>query len=171
MKLHSKYLYMLVGFGAGFVLYLAGMTYEVLVHNISIEASFSSIHHFIMPSIVGVLSGFASFLYWRQKKVHFDIHKLLHESEFKYKTAFRTSPDSVNINTMEGIYVDINEGFTALTQYTAQDVIGISSSVINIWAFPDDRQKLIKGLKERGEVENLESVFRCKDGSHKTALM
>jgi PAS domain S-box-containing protein len=95
----------------------------------------------------------------------------MQESEEKYRAAFMTSPDSVNINAMDGTYVDINEGFTKLTGYTRDDVVGVLSSEIKIWARPEDREKLIKGLTGTGAVENLESLFRCKDGSMKTALM
>ena len=50
-------------------------------------------------------------------------------------------------------------------------MIGKSSLEIDLWAIPEDREKLVRGLKENGYVENLESAFRCKDGSLKTALM
>lgn len=95
----------------------------------------------------------------------------LRESEEKYRAAFITSPDAVNINTMDGRYVDINEGFTRLTGFTQEDVLGIKSSQLGIWVIPEDRTRLVEGLQETGVVENLESVFRCKDGSVKTALM
>jgi len=95
----------------------------------------------------------------------------LEESEEKYKLAFRTSPDSINITKIDGVYVDINDGFTEVTGYTREDVIGVSSLELNIWARPEDRVKLIEGLKKTGIVENLESVFRSKDGSLITALM
>lgn len=89
----------------------------------------------------------------------------------KYERAFRISPDAVNINRLDGLYIDINEGFTRLTGFTREDVIGKLSSEINIWAIPEDREKLIAGLQNKGHVDNLESTFRCKDGSHKIALM
>jgi len=92
-------------------------------------------------------------------------------SETKYKAAFHTSPDSVNINKINGEYLEINEGFTRLTGFTKEDVIGKLSSEINIWAIPADREILIKGLKQNGLVENLESVFRAKDGTLIHALM
>lgn len=92
-------------------------------------------------------------------------------SEEKFRLAFKSSPDSVNINTLDGVYVDINEGFTKLTGFSHEDVVGKSSAEINIWDIPADREKLIAGLKERGYVSNLESKFRCKDGSIRTALM
>jgi len=101
----------------------------------------------------------------------FNAHQKTMESEEKYRAAFVTSPDSVNINRIDGLYVDINEGFTALTGYTREDVMGRSSTDIDIWAIPEDRNRLVKGLQKDGKVENLESVFRCKDGSLKTALM
>jgi len=97
--------------------------------------------------------------------IHFE------ESEAKYKAAFHTSPDSININTLEGRYVDINEGFTQLTGYTREDVIGKLSADINIWAIPEDRVKLVDGLRKFGIVNNLESKFRLKDGTFKISLM
>jgi PAS domain S-box-containing protein len=101
----------------------------------------------------------------------FQAYRGMQESEEKYRAAFMTSPDSVNINRIDGLYVDINEGFTALTGYTREDVIGKLSSEIDIWAIPEDRRRLIRGLESDGYVQNLESRFRCKDGTLKTGLM
>lgn len=93
-------------------------------------------------------------------------------SETKFSTAFRTSPDSININRLnDGLYLEINEGFTQLTNYTREDVIGKTSLEIDIWVNPEDRKKLVKGLREEGIVNNLEASFRCKNGQIKTCLM
>ncbi len=89
----------------------------------------------------------------------------LQESEEKYRIAFKTSPDAVNLAQMDGLFVDINNGFTQITGYSAEDVIGKRSSEIGIWAVPEDREKLLNGITEDGHVENMESKFRCKDGS------
>lgn len=93
------------------------------------------------------------------------------EIEDKYKIAFESSSDSINITERDGTYIDINEGFTNLTGYTREDVIGKLTQDINIWTIPQDLARLAAGLKEKGYVENLESIFRCKDGSLKTALI
>ncbi|MBE7553181.1 MAG: PAS domain S-box protein [Anaerolineales bacterium] len=110
--------------------------------------------------------------------VHRDIterqraEKALRESEEKYASAFRISPDSININRMsDGLYLDVNEGFTALSGYTREEVIGQSSLTLNLWADPRDRARLLQGLQERGEVTNLETTFRLKDGTLRTGLM
>ncbi len=102
----------------------------------------------------------------------FKAHNKVKESEAKYRAAFVTSPDSVNINRLEdGLYADVNEGFTALTGYAPEEVIGKSSAEIGIWARPVDRLKLLACLKRDGVVQNLEAEFRCKDGRLKTGLM
>lgn len=95
----------------------------------------------------------------------------LKESEEKYKTAFETSPDAININQLNGQFVSINKGFTRLTGYQPDEVIGKLSADIGIWAIPEDREKLVSELKAKGYAENPESAFRCKDGSVKTGLM
>ncbi len=99
---------------------------------------------------------------------------ILYASEEKFSKAFRISPDSININRLnDGVYIDINEGFTRITGYSAEDVLGRSSlpGDLGIWVRQEDRQKLIDGLRERGEVVGLEAPFRCKDGTIITGLM
>ncbi len=96
----------------------------------------------------------------------------LRESEEIFRLTFDASPDAVNINRMEdGLYVDINEGFTRVTGFTREDVIGKASLDLNIWHDSADRQKLVSRLQEMGSYENLEAVFRRKDGSLLTGLM
>ena len=101
----------------------------------------------------------------------YNADQALHESEEKYKAAFDTSPDAININKMDGTYVDINEGFTELTGFTKEDVIGKGSLDLGIWAIPEDREKLVTGIKNNGSIRNLESLFRAKDGTLITGLM
>ena len=94
----------------------------------------------------------------------------LRECEARYRATFQMSPDAVNFNELDGRYVDINEGFTQLTGYDREDVLGRRSSEIGIWAVPEDRDMLYKTVLEKGIYQNLETTFRCKDGSVKTGL-
>jgi len=96
----------------------------------------------------------------------------LRQSEEKFRLAFNTSPDSINFNRLsDGVYIDINEGFTKLTGYTREDAIGKSSMDLNIWYDPKDRQGLVKTLQKEGYVENLEARFRRKNGQIGVGLM
>ncbi len=97
--------------------------------------------------------------------------KRLNELERRFRIAFHTSPDAVNINKMDGTYVEINEGFTKLTGYTRKDVIDRKSTDLSIWNNLEDRKTLVEKLLKHRHVENLEADFRLKDGSIKTALM
>ncbi len=96
----------------------------------------------------------------------------LRRSEDKFAKVFHTSPDAINISRMrDGQYLEINDGFTAMTGYTSVEVVGKTSLEINIWADPQDSARLRQLLKERGEVVGLEARFRPKDGSVRTGLM
>ncbi|HOF05222.1 MAG TPA: PAS domain S-box protein [Syntrophales bacterium] len=96
----------------------------------------------------------------------------LAESEEKFRKAFNTTPDAVNINRLEdGLYVSINPGFTRITGYTEEDIIGRSSIECNIWVRSEDRKRLVEGLLKDGEVSNLEAVFRMKNGEIRSGLM
>ena len=96
----------------------------------------------------------------------------LRESEEQFRKAFKTSPDAINLNRVEdGHYIDINEGFTKITGYSRADVIGKSSLELNIWKHPEDRQRLLEGLRRSGYVENLEAEFVGKTGKTIIGLM
>ena len=96
----------------------------------------------------------------------------LRDSEERFRKAFVASPDSININRLEdGLFVNINEGFTKLTGFTKDEVIGKTSREVNIWADMADRERLVAGLKAKGQVNNLEARFRMKDGTLRAGLM
>jgi PAS domain S-box-containing protein len=96
----------------------------------------------------------------------------LRESEERFRTAFQTSPDPAAISRLsDGVFIEANDGFTELSGFTREEVIGKSSLEINMWHDPGDRDRLVAGLNERGYVKNLEARFRQKDGSVRSGLM
>ncbi|HTY11169.1 MAG TPA: PAS domain S-box protein [Bacteroidota bacterium] len=98
--------------------------------------------------------------------------RLLRQSEDKFKTAFLTNPDAVNINRLDdGMYVSINPGFTRIMGYSEEEMVGKTSLGLDIWVHPEDREKLIDGLRENGRFDNLEAPFRTKHGEIIVGLM
>ena len=98
--------------------------------------------------------------------------KKIRQSEERFRLAFHTSPDAINLNrASDGLYIDINEGFTKIMGYTREDVIGKTSLSLNIWKNIEDRKRLIKGLLKTGYVENMEARFVDKHGKIKQGLM
>jgi PAS domain S-box-containing protein len=96
----------------------------------------------------------------------------LKRSEEKFRKAFITSPDAININRLsDGMYISINDGFTNIMGYAEKDVIGKTSLELNIWVDPADRVKLARELNAKGMVVNLEASFRNKDNSVRIGSM
>ena len=96
----------------------------------------------------------------------------LKESEEKFRKAFITSPDSININRMkDGLYISVNEGFLKMTGYSETEVIGKTAYEINIWNNFEDRENIVRKLMADGSVENYEAQFRKKNGQLIYGLM
>ena len=93
-------------------------------------------------------------------------------SEEKFRKAFYLTPDAMAINRVEGgLYVSINDGFSRIMGYTADDLIGHTSVEFDIWDDPDDRARLVAGLRKDGWVADLDARFRAKCGSIRDGLM
>ncbi|MDD2881053.1 MAG: EAL domain-containing protein [Rhodoferax sp.] len=96
----------------------------------------------------------------------------LRDSEERYRKAFQTSPDAVNITRKtDGLYLDVNHGFERITGWTHAEVVGKTAIELNIWRSPADRQRLVDSLRRDGRCQNLEADFVRKDGSICHGLM
>src|ERR1039457_1056357 len=86
--------------------------------------------------------------------------------------AFITSPDSININRLDdGVFLQVNEGFTVSTGYTMADILGKSSDELNIWVDHEDRKRLAAAIQKKNEIRDFKSRFRRKDGSIAYGIM
>jgi len=96
------------------------------------------------------------------------------QAEDMFYRAFHLSPDAININRLDdGLYLDVNAGFTTIMGYTRAEVLGRASTApgLELWAHPEDRERLVAGLRATGEVVGLEAQFRRKDGKLLYGLM
>lgn len=89
----------------------------------------------------------------------------LRQSEEKFSTAFRASPDAVTLTRCsDGVYLEVNEGFSHLTGYSPQEAVGKSSIDLGLWDDPGDRMLLLRQLEADGLVDNMQARFRSKNG-------
>ena len=89
----------------------------------------------------------------------------LRVSEARYRLIFQTSQDAIAINRIDdGGYIDINRGFTTMTDFAWEDVARRSSMDIKIWANLEDRLSVIERLREAPSCQNIEVQFRKKNG-------
>jgi len=97
--------------------------------------------------------------------------KALRESEEKFSKAFLNSPEVIIISNFEdGTILEVNDTFLRLTGYTREEVIDKETVELGIWAMPEERADMVKTLKEKGTVSNLECQFRMKSGEIRTWL-
>jgi PAS domain S-box-containing protein len=109
---------------------------------------------------------------WDAESARLEQEAQLRLSEEKFVKAFQISPDAININRLrDGVFLEINQGFSDLSGYSREDAVGKSSLELNIWADPGDRARLVHGLSECGEVTNLQATFLRKNGEIGIGLM
>jgi len=87
------------------------------------------------------------------------------ESEEKFRLSFMTSRDAFYIGTLnEGRIIDINNSFCELFGYTREETIGKTSIELKLYVHPEDRQRMVAGLKINGNLKDLELTCRRKNG-------
>jgi PAS domain S-box-containing protein len=122
---------------------------------------------FIVAFITGILWAFGLIIMINQRSIMED-----REDKKNLQQIFNTSPDAATITRlMDGCFVDINEGFTTLTGFTRDDVIGKTALEINLWHNPADRRKLVAEVKGKGYCNNMEYIAQCKDGHQAIGIM
>jgi two-component system, cell cycle sensor histidine kinase and response regulator CckA len=90
----------------------------------------------------------------------------LRQSEEKFSAAFHASPDAITLTRLsDGTYLEVNEGFTDITGYLPEEVIGKNSIELSIWDNPQDQVQLLQDLHESRIAKNKEFRLRRKDGS------
>lgn len=89
----------------------------------------------------------------------------LQQSESRFRTTFKTSPDSVVLTRLDdGRIVDVNDRFFPRSGWAKEEIIGKTTHELKIWRWPHEREIFVQMIKERGECTNFEADFFSKDG-------
>jgi len=100
------------------------------------------------------------------------LEEALRESEERFAKVFRSSPDSITLTSLAtGLIVEANESASRLTGYSRDELIGKSTTELDVWADPADRDRYVALLRKQGRVLNLEASFRIKSGETRDALV
>jgi len=101
-----------------------------------------------------------------------NIDKEIEESKNLFELIFNFNDDAIIITRLkEGLIININDSFTSLFGYTREEVIGKTTTEINIWGDLNDKKDMIIESREEGFCKNHEATLRKKDGSLFTALI
>jgi len=79
---------------------------------------------------------------------------------------FDTTPDTVTLTELgTGRYLMINEHFTQVLGWTAEDAIGRTATDLGIWRDVADRERMVNLIAEHGTARDLTVVFTHKSGA------
>ncbi len=102
----------------------------------------------------------------REIQKHVETEEALRISQEKYSKVFSFCPDSIALSRVkDGLFVDVNERFTFFSGYTKEEAVGKTVLELELWNEPEDRERFVKELKQKGEVTSMDTKFKNKDGS------
>lgn len=88
------------------------------------------------------------------------------EEKEKLQRIFNTTPDAAVISrARDGLIIDVNAGFPAMTGHARAELIGNTTLNIHFWKNESDRERFVSEVKKYGVCENREFLFQRKDGS------
>ncbi len=94
------------------------------------------------------------------------------ESDERLRMAFETTPDAIAISRLEdGKCIEINEGFEKLSGFNKTEIIGHTSTELNIWLNVSDRDIFVNHLLEQQKITNYDCELRKKNGNIFPALV
>ncbi|HSA87581.1 MAG TPA: PAS domain S-box protein, partial [Nitrospira sp.] len=96
----------------------------------------------------------------------------LRRSQQHFQTLFNWTPSAVGISTVaEGRFIDVNEGFSQLTGYKREEVIGRTTVELGLWADPAERATVLREIQEQGHLHNREGLLRTKTGEVRSLMV
>ena len=142
----------------------------LMVGPVEIEMFSSSIFNLIQffdALVVSLLWTFGFIIMLNQR-----LNNEISETKAHFEQIFDTSPEAVVISRLsDGKFIDCNDNYSRITGFAKEEVIGKTSTEINIWVNAADRNIIIDLIKEYGICENREFRFRRKNGEVFPGLM
>ena len=91
-------------------------------------------------------------------------HRLWRRAEL-FRKAFAASPTAVAvIRTADSRFLEVNESYERLLQYSRAELIGRSDEELGIWESTSDRDAALKALGREGRLRDRPIVLRRRDG-------
>ncbi len=92
----------------------------------------------------------------------------LRVSREKYTKLFQASQDAILLSRRSDFAIlECNDGFSRLTGYAPEEVIGNTVLGLELWDELEDRQGIIDELRDTGGYAHREVRFRVKDGTER----
>jgi PAS domain S-box-containing protein len=91
----------------------------------------------------------------------------LQKSEIRFRSIFNKSPVAIGIGkTDNGLLIDVNDAWLKLYGYERDEMIGRTTTELNLYDMPGERGEIIRSISECGTVVNREVRLRTKTGEN-----
>ncbi len=145
VKIKSAYHYLFTGFVLGFIISLAGMTFEDYMHDSSLKEALVEIRHYFTPIFIGGFMGFLALIYRRKRIKQFE--SLFHFTE--------------NLHSL----LEINKALISTIELpkVLQIIIDKSTQIINLNTgaiYLHENERLYLGATTPPLPDNFPDVFR-----------
>jgi two-component system, cell cycle sensor histidine kinase and response regulator CckA len=95
----------------------------------------------------------------------------LQKSQTLFASVFRASPAATILSTLaDGRCVDANEAYCRLTGYTREELVGHTTTELNIWISSEERQRVVTELTKHQHLEDVEITIRTKSGAFRKTV-
>jgi PAS domain S-box-containing protein len=89
----------------------------------------------------------------------------LRVSEERFAKAFNSSPIAIAISRQyDGLFIQVNGAYEEVFGFSREEIIGKTATQLNILIDSKQRNEMIKILKEKGRIIDVEIPFRTKSG-------
>lgn len=88
----------------------------------------------------------------------------------RFERVFHSSPVAISLTREDGAFVDVNEAYCDLVGRTRETLLGGGVQAPDVWEDPQERQRMIIAIRERGLVRDLELRIKRPDGEVRTTL-
>jgi PAS domain S-box-containing protein len=95
---------------------------------------------------------------------------IVEASEERFRKTFRSVPVGLAITrSSDGVYIDANAAFSAISGFSLAELSGQTSLQLNITT-PEQRQEYTRQIRENGFIRNQEMRLRTKSGEYRIVL-
>jgi len=94
------------------------------------------------------------------------------ESEERFQKSFYGTPVAMSLlASPDNRFIDVNESFLRLFEFTREEVIGHTSLEIGLWSNPAAREALLEKLRSSESVRNVELTLQTKTGKTRHVIV
>jgi len=104
------------------------------------------------------------------ERIH--LHEQLRLSQERFAKAFQASPLPMAIQTVaEERFVDANEAFVQMTERSRDEVLGRTTSELDLWADPAARADVVRRVRQGEAVRSLQTILQTKTRQQREVLI